>query len=269
MAIYENLLQNTINAPLYLTSSDHPGMTLTTTLFNGSNFLEWSRTVKMAIGAKLKLGYIDGSLVKPAVTDDDYQKWTRCDYMVKCWILNSMISELSESFLYATGASGLWKELSERYGQSNGPLDYQIERELSTVNQGSLTVAAYYNKLNRFCDELQSLNGIPTCSCRRLRECTCGIADKFLEIDSRSKIMQFLMRLNDEFESVRSQILSMDPLTTINKAYFIKFIKENKQDKKCTFCNMEGHTVDSCFERIGYSDWYKGKKAKKHVKLAA
>ncbi|XP_071715226.1 uncharacterized protein [Rutidosis leptorrhynchoides] len=203
MAIPENQ-QNTINDPLYLASSDHPGMTLTATPFNGSNFLGWSRTVKMALGAKLKLGFIDGSLVRPVITDEDHQRWTRCDYMVTCWILNSMISELSESFLYATSASGLWKELSERYGQSNGPLIYQIERELSKVNQGSFTVAAYYNKLKRYWDELQSLNGVPTCSCGKLRECTCGITDKFLEIENRSKLMQFLMKLNDEFESVRS-----------------------------------------------------------------
>ncbi|XP_071699597.1 uncharacterized protein [Rutidosis leptorrhynchoides] len=141
---------NSTNDPLYLANSDHPGMTLTTTLFNGSNYTGWSRTIKMALGAKLKLGFIDGTLAKPAVTDANFQRWTRCDYMVICWILNSMIAELSESFLYAQSAQELWKELNERYGQSNGPLIYQIERELSKVNQGGLTVAAYYNKLKRF-----------------------------------------------------------------------------------------------------------------------
>ncbi|XP_071738881.1 uncharacterized protein [Rutidosis leptorrhynchoides] len=149
MVIAENL-QNTINDPLHLARSDHPGMTLTSTPFNGGNFLGWSRTVKMALGAKLKLGFIDGTLVKPAITDEDFPRWTRSDYTVTCWILNSMIAELSESFSYATSASGLWKELEERYGQSNGPLIFQIEREPSKVNQGSLTVAGYYNKLKRY-----------------------------------------------------------------------------------------------------------------------
>ncbi|PWA93857.1 hypothetical protein CTI12_AA066750 [Artemisia annua] len=61
--------QNMNNDLLYLASSDHPGMMLTNTPFNGSNFLGWSRTIKMALGAKLKLGFIDGSLAKPPVTD--------------------------------------------------------------------------------------------------------------------------------------------------------------------------------------------------------
>ncbi|GKC00994.1 hypothetical protein Tco_0987130 [Tanacetum coccineum] len=147
-----------VNDPLYLASSDHPGMMLTNTPFNGGNFLGWSRTIKMALGAKLKLGFIDGSSPKPAVIDVDYKRWVRCDYMVTCWILNSMVAELSESFLYAQSARDLWKELEERYCQSNGPLIYHVERELSKVTQGNSTIAAYFNKLKKFWDELHSLN---------------------------------------------------------------------------------------------------------------
>ncbi|GJV83787.1 retrovirus-related pol polyprotein from transposon TNT 1-94 [Tanacetum coccineum] len=227
----QNLVNaNMINDRLYIASSDHPGMVLTNTPFNGSNFHRWSRNVRMAFGAKLKLGFIDGSCVKPDVGDVELQRWIRCDYMVTCWILNSMVTELSDAFLYAQFASELWKEIAER--------------------------------------------------------------------DSNSKLIQFLMKLNDEYESVRSQILAMDPLPTVNKAYYIvQQIKKQKQvtihtfepiaffanmnnkgkndgrkeskgniidgKRYCTRCNQEGHTVDQCFEKIGYPDWYKGKKAKK------
>ncbi|GKA54549.1 putative RNA-directed DNA polymerase, eukaryota, reverse transcriptase zinc-binding domain protein, partial [Tanacetum coccineum] len=88
---------NTINDPLHLASSDNPGMVLTNTPFNGGNFLGWSRNVKMALGAKLKLGFIDGSCHKPAITNENVQRWS---------------------------AYELWKEIAERYGQSNGPLIY-------------------------------------------------------------------------------------------------------------------------------------------------
>nr|GEU40737.1 hypothetical protein CTI12_AA427390 [Tanacetum cinerariifolium] len=90
---------NTINDPLHRASSDHPGMVLTNTPFNGDNFLGWSRNVKMAFSAKLKLGFIDGSCPKPAITDENVQRWVICDYMVTCWILNSMVTELSKAFL--------------------------------------------------------------------------------------------------------------------------------------------------------------------------
>ncbi|XP_071728259.1 uncharacterized protein [Rutidosis leptorrhynchoides] len=132
----ESNAMNSVHDPLHIAGSDHPGMILTNTHFNGTNYLGWSRTIRMALGAKLKLGFIDGTNLKPAVTDDSYQKWTRCDYMVTCWILNSMTAELSEAFLYCQSAYELWKEISERYGQSNGPLMYQLKKELNNVNQG-------------------------------------------------------------------------------------------------------------------------------------
>lgn len=46
--------------PLHLQNSDHPGMSLTTSLLTGSNYLTWSRSTKIALGAKTKLGFIDG-----------------------------------------------------------------------------------------------------------------------------------------------------------------------------------------------------------------
>ena len=43
----------------------------------------------------------------------------------------------------------------------------------------------------------------------------------------------------------------------------------NDGKRFCTGCNQEGHTVDHCFEKIGYPDWYKGKKVKKQTRMAA
>nr|GEW34398.1 putative RNA-directed DNA polymerase, eukaryota, reverse transcriptase zinc-binding domain protein [Tanacetum cinerariifolium] len=186
---------NNTNDSLHLASSDRPGMVLTNTPFNEGNFLGWSRNVKMALGAKLNLGFIDGSCPKPIITDDNVQRWVMCDYMV---------TELSEAFLYAQSAYELWKEIAERYGQSNGPLIYQLERELSKITQGYLSIATFFNKLKRCSDELQNLNGLPVCNCGKMQECTCAIYDKFLEKDSHLKLIQFLMKLNDEYEPSNS-----------------------------------------------------------------
>ncbi|GJR79043.1 retrovirus-related pol polyprotein from transposon TNT 1-94 [Tanacetum coccineum] len=66
-----------INDPLYIASSDHPRMVLTNTPFNGINFHGWIRNVRMALGAKLKLEFIDGFCPKPGVEDADLQRWIR------------------------------------------------------------------------------------------------------------------------------------------------------------------------------------------------
>ena len=46
-------------------SSDHPGAQIVATKLTGPNFMKWSRTVKIALCMKGKLGFIDGSCTKP------------------------------------------------------------------------------------------------------------------------------------------------------------------------------------------------------------
>nr|GEU80080.1 hypothetical protein [Tanacetum cinerariifolium] len=207
-----------INDPLYIASSDHSGMVLTNTPFNGTNFHRWNRNVRMTLGVKLKLGFINGFCPKP------------------------------------------------------GAEDANLQRRI------------------------------------RMRECTCDVLGKVLLRDSNSKLIQFLMKLNDDYEFVRSQILAIDPLPTVNKAYYIVqqiekqkqvtnhsfeltsffanlnnkggnsgrkdnrgYRTDGKNDGKrfCTGCNQEGHTVNQYFKKIRYPDWYKGKKAKKQGRITA
>ena len=107
---------------------------------------------------------------------------------------------------------------------------YQLERELSQITQGNLTISAYFNKLKKCWDELQNLNGLPTCNCGKMLECTCAVIEKVVERDSNYKLIQFLMKLSNGYENVRSQILVMDPLPTVNKAYYIvQQIEKQKQ----------------------------------------
>ncbi|GKA61310.1 retrovirus-related pol polyprotein from transposon TNT 1-94 [Tanacetum coccineum] len=248
-----------INDPLYIASSDHPGMILTNTPFNGSNFHGWSRNIKMALGAKLKLGFIDGSCVKPASDHDDLQRWIGCDYMVTCWILNSMVTELLDVFLYAQSACELWKEIRERYGQSNGQLVYQLEGELSKISQSNLLVASYFNKLKKCWDELHNINGMPTCNCGKMRECTCSVLEKFALRDTA-----FFANMNNKNDS--------NGRRENNKGNTNEIKGETKNEisfkKVCTNYGQEGHLFEQSFERLGYPDWYKGKKAKKNNRLA-
>ncbi|GKA30428.1 elongation factor G, III-V domain-containing protein [Tanacetum coccineum] len=186
--------------------SDHPAMLLTNIPFNGSNFHGWSRNVKMALGAKLKLGFIDGSYCRLSVDN---------------------VGE-------------------ERLGKSNGPLIYQLEREPSQITQGNLTMASFFNKLKKCWDDLQNLNGLSTCYCGKMRKCTCYFIEKFVERESNSKLIQFLMKLSNGYKSVRSQILAIDPLLSVNKAHYHrrKLVQKEKGQK---YCKLAAH-VNSGFK---------------------
>jgi len=89
-----------INDPLFLQSSDHPGMQIVSLKLTGLNFQKWSKSVKIALRTKVKLGFIDGSCSKPNRNTSKFDQWIKCDSMVVSWLLNSMTPELSEAFLY-------------------------------------------------------------------------------------------------------------------------------------------------------------------------
>ena len=147
--------------PLGLQSSDHLGMVLVSIPLTGNNYLSWNQSMKIALGAKVKLGFINGKCKMLDEDSLDFEQWNKVDCMVISWILNSISKEIIEDFLHTTSARELWKELEERFGESNGLLLYQVQRELSFISQGSMYVVQYYTKLKKLWDELTCLMPIP------------------------------------------------------------------------------------------------------------
>ncbi|KAJ8898907.1 hypothetical protein K2173_008400 [Erythroxylum novogranatense] len=143
--------------PLFLHNSDHPGMVLVSTPLSGNNYLSWSRAMRIALGAKLKLDFVNGKCERPNEGSSDFDRWCRVDYMVTSWILNAISKDIVESFLYASSARDLWKDLERRYGECNGSLLYQLKREISSISQGELSVSRTDNGtefLSHSCQEV-------------------------------------------------------------------------------------------------------------------
>lgn len=275
-----------VEDPMTLLNADHPGMILVTTVLTEKNFLTWSTSMVRALEAKNKLAFINGNLPQPS-TEPELARWKRADQMVYSWIVNSMSKEIGDTFIYCSSARQLWIELQERFGESNGPQIYQVQREIASVEQGS--VVMYFGRLKRLWDELNVLQPI---------QCTCRTDGALANILAQNKLMQFLMGLNEGFDSVRSQILAMDPLPTVNKAFSMivrvekqrsvhtdlissnssennsvmlaKDVQKSNSGKKkkdysviCEHCKIPGHQKDSCFKILGYPDWYKHLKKEK------
>ena len=98
--------------PLSLCGPDHPRSILPNKPFNGENYVGWTNSVRIALEAKLKLEFVDGSCAKPDATSTDLQRWIRCDYMVRCWLLNFIVPEITECHVYVQSAKELWDELA-------------------------------------------------------------------------------------------------------------------------------------------------------------
>lgn len=68
-----------------------------------------------------------------------------------------------------------------------------------------------FTKLKKLWDELAHLNPFPICNYRASKE--------LMEMEDNDKLRQFLMGLNNAYNHRKNQLLLMDPLPLVNKAY--------------------------------------------------
>ncbi|XP_049390256.1 uncharacterized protein LOC125854717 [Solanum stenotomum] len=212
--------------PFYLHSSDSPGMSLVNFIFDGRGFQGWRRTILIALSAKNKLGFIDGTCKIPDRSSSDYHLWSRCNDMITSWLLNSLSKDIADSVIYSQTAKDLYTDLEQRFGQSNGAKLFHLQKELSDLVQDNTDVAGYYTKMKRLWDELESLNAENKCKCL----CVCGGKQKLTKSLEDEKLIRFLMGLNETYAPARSNILMIKPLPNLNHAYSLLLQDENQRE---------------------------------------
>ncbi|XP_074303586.1 uncharacterized protein LOC141638035 [Silene latifolia] len=249
------------NDPLYLSQSDQPSLKLTSAEFDGSDFLSWKREAYLALISKNKEGFIDGTFRRPPSTHDSYHQWIRCDLLVmKCLEV------------------------------------YQLRKELVETSQANTPLVEYYNKLKRTWETLDALDPVPLCNCGAIDACTCQLLKRMLDRESNTKLIQFLMGLNSSFEATKTNVLNMEPLPPLHKAYsLLQKVERHKQIattvdvlaeatayaasssdprqgdwkkartdgsdeqpvKICSNCNFRGHDVTECHKLMTCEHWGK------------
>ena len=212
---------NDPQSPYYLCASDNPGNIICPTMFTGDNYANWSHLVTNALKSKNKLAFVDGSLTKPATNSPEGHAWERCNSMVIAWLHNVIDKSLHGSVAYAETAKELWSDLKDRYSQGNEIRIHQLKREIALTSQGNLSIIEYFTKLKTLWDELGAYLVLPNCN--RAKEFSLS---RYVEGE---RVHQFLMGLDTEqFGTVRSNLLAMEPLPTLNKAY-ATLLREERQ----------------------------------------
>lgn len=174
-----------------LNPSDNPGTPLVAVLLKGDNYRNWERSMKTALRAKTKLGFIDGSIRKPYQTSIHYQDWDKVDSMITAWIVNSIDPALHGSISHATTARDIWLDLEERFAQTNAPRVHQLWHDLCLMQQESgTTVSDHYTKFQSIFDELSELQPLP--------ECTCGASKELTQREEDQRVHIFLGSLDSD-----------------------------------------------------------------------
>ncbi|KAJ0454457.1 putative RNA-directed DNA polymerase [Helianthus annuus] len=269
-----------IGDPLYLHPSDSSALTIVSVKLKGTeNYAVWSASMKLALEAKNKFGFVNGKCEKSTEDDVLASQWDRCNSVVLTWLLNSVSEELFLGQVFSSLASEVWEDLKETYDKIDGSVVYDLFKKINNISQNGSTVADYYNRLTTMWKQFDAMLQLPTCSCKAAKD--------YNDFSMLIKLMQFLMGLDDVYQPVRTNLLTRETFPSVKVAYSVvsreeshrltsngskgqnvSFASKSNQSfesrrktsnqrgpnsvLKCTHCNMLGHTVDRCFELIGY-----------------
>lgn len=199
---------------LYLHASDITGNPLISFKLVGTeNYKVWSRTVKLALETKNKLGFIDDTTLKPFGDEVLEKQWDRCNSVMLSWILGTITEDLYMGQFFSKDAATLWQELKETYDKVDGSVMFNLHHNINSLSQNGSSVSDYYHKLNSFWKQFDALISLPVCSCNAAKE--------YNEHNDLMKLMQFLMGLDEVYLPIRSSILTRDPLPSVKSAFAI------------------------------------------------
>ncbi|XP_031101895.1 uncharacterized protein LOC116005798 [Ipomoea triloba] len=252
----------------------------------------------MALKVRNKWGIISGAILVPAISDPEYKAWERCNILVSTWIINSLSPSIAQSVMYFDFATRIWEDLKNRFSQVDAHRISDLQDEIYSLKQGACSVTDYYTQSRILWEEMSALRPLPVCECNlkcqrglTVPKCSCELAAKIRKEREDDEVIRFLKGLSDEFSSIKSGVLVLEPMSPVHKVFAMAmklerqlhgletvhisasltdavtenvvaavnnnnkrrftFNNMNKYVAKCIFCGMNGHTAKKCYKKHG------------------
>ncbi|XP_017420238.1 uncharacterized protein LOC108330251 [Vigna angularis] len=149
--------------------------------------------------------------------------------MVLSWMIKTLSPEIAESVIYVEEAKELWEELKERFSKGDYFKISGLLQDIHSIKQGERGISQFFTDLKILWEELESLRPIPTCTCDI--PCSCELSKISLKYREIEHVICFLKGLNDTYNTVRTQILLMDPLPNINRVFSL-IMQQERQERQ-------------------------------------
>ena len=108
--------------------------------------MTWARSVFLALSSRNKFGFVNGSISEPAPTSPLFNSWNMCNTTILSWLTNSLSPDLKASVIYINSAKDLWIDLKNKLSQDNTPRLFKLQKEISHLVQGSMSMSSYFTK---------------------------------------------------------------------------------------------------------------------------
>lgn len=97
-------------SPYTLHPSDNRGVLITPVILKGDNYSEWATEFWNSLQAKQKIGFLDGSILKPS-TNPILARWTSANSMIVGWICTSIDPIVRSTISHVPDVLQLWESL--------------------------------------------------------------------------------------------------------------------------------------------------------------
>ncbi|XP_057984436.1 uncharacterized protein LOC131169285 [Hevea brasiliensis] len=146
--------------------------------------------------------------------------------MVLSWITHSLSTSIAQSILWIDSVAEVWKDLKDRFSQGDIFRISDLQEEIYGFTQGELSVTDYFTQLKILWNELENFRPIPSCTC--VTRCSCDALVTVKVYRQNDYVIRFLKGLNEQYDHVKSQIMLMDPLPSINKVFSLVIQQERQ-----------------------------------------
>ncbi|CAO2832574.1 unnamed protein product [Amaranthus hypochondriacus] len=267
-----------LSSTYYRHPSDSASNKLVSIVFDGTCFNDWKSSMMISLDAKKKTCFVDGSLPKPKERTIEEKAWKRCNNMVTGWFIASLERQIAKGIMYFKTATTIWADFEGRFGNPFSSQMYRfIEQLLNKTQEPELSIAEYFTKVKSLWDEIDDLRPLPTC--------IWNPTNNFIKIQQDQRILTFLMKLDQEYSQVRSNLLMHKDLPNVTKVYRMLLQEEyhkginrvtneiepiafatekwrSPQARRSTnnakkpsyyweYCKIAGHSINRCFQIHG------------------
>ncbi|KAL9236488.1 hypothetical protein vseg_011152 [Gypsophila vaccaria] len=258
--------------PLYFNPSEGTLTLKITSILTGiENYGPWKRQMELALSAKRKLGYVTGGVTKPKSDEVKQEAWDASNNLVISWILQNVSERIKLVIMYGETAKDIWDTLQRRYTVENGARKFKLNKECYEIEQDNRTVEEYYTQLQIVWDELENMNTLPLIT-QKTSEVSAYLKALNEPAEER-RLFQFLNGLDKKYATLRSNVLLMSHLPTVESAVSMLLQKETQtnnsnggkgheasaflskgenDDEPCKHCGRRNHKSDMCWEVVGY-----------------
>ncbi|XP_074310557.1 uncharacterized protein LOC141646579 [Silene latifolia] len=180
--------------PLYLHSAEstHP-LVVDTKISGIENYLEWKRQMEIAVCSKRKLGFLTGVFKRPADNPVKTEAWDTCNSLLISCIFHNVEQPIKRSIL-----------------------KFRLNKELEDLEQGERSICEYFTDPRILWQNLEIMTDWPPVT-QMTPEVNAWL-DAQLKEQEKRKLFQFLNGLHPSYTTMRTNVLMMTPLATVEEA---------------------------------------------------